>query len=62
MSTEIKNTLFRFITMRVPELLNEKSTDKNFVTYPKQNYDKILNGVVDMQTKSGGLVKRHFCN
>ena len=45
MSTEIKNTLFRFITMRAPELLNEKNTEKKFVTYPKQNYDKISKGV-----------------
>ena len=45
MSTEIKNTLFRFITMRAPELLNEKNTEKKFVTYPKQNYDKIFKGV-----------------
>lgn len=31
MSTEIKNTLFRFVTMRSPELSEEKNKDKRFV-------------------------------
>jgi hypothetical protein len=31
MSTEIKNTLFRFVTMRAPELSDEKNKDKRFI-------------------------------
>lgn len=31
MSTEIKNTLFRFVTMRAPELTDENSKEKRFV-------------------------------
>lgn len=31
MSTEIKNTLFRFVTMRAPELSDEKQKDKRFI-------------------------------
>lgn len=31
MSTEIKNTLFRFVTMRSPELPEETNKDKRFV-------------------------------
>lgn len=31
MSTEIKNTLFRFVTMRAPELSNEKNKNKRFI-------------------------------
>ena len=31
MSTEIKNTLFRFVTMRAPELSDEKLKDKRFI-------------------------------
>ncbi len=34
MSTEIKNTLFRFVTMRAPELLEKESVDKKFVQHP----------------------------
>ena len=31
MSTEVKNTLFRFVTMRAPELSDEKDKDKRFI-------------------------------
>jgi len=31
MSTQIKNTLFRFMTMRAPELINDAETKKHFV-------------------------------
>ncbi|WP_395077138.1 hypothetical protein [Flavobacterium sp.] len=44
MSTEIKNTLFRFVTMRAPKLSTEKEIEKKFVIYPKQNYDKTTLG------------------
>lgn len=33
MSTEIKNTLFRFATMRAPEVLQKDQVEKSFVTY-----------------------------
>lgn len=34
MSTEIKNTLFRFVTMRAPELLEDEKINKFFVSFP----------------------------
>ncbi|MCL9804195.1 hypothetical protein NAT51_01570 [Flavobacterium amniphilum] len=34
MSTEIKNTLFKFVTMRAPELIHEDKIEKSFVAYP----------------------------
>lgn len=34
MSTEIKNTLFRFVTTRTPELLEQDQVENSFVTYP----------------------------
>ncbi|MCL9804196.1 hypothetical protein NAT51_01575 [Flavobacterium amniphilum] len=34
MSTEIKNTLFRFVTMRTPEVLEKDQVVKSFVNYP----------------------------
>ncbi|TGD58594.1 hypothetical protein [Flavobacterium humi] len=39
MSTEIKNTLFRFVTMRAPELLEKETVDINFVKHPFSNPD-----------------------
>lgn len=35
MSTEIKNTLFRFVTMRAPELLEEEKIQQKFVKHPE---------------------------
>lgn len=37
MSTEIKNTLFRFVTMRAPELLENDAVDQKFVKHPEAN-------------------------
>lgn len=37
MSTEIKNTLFRFVTMRAPELLEKKDVDIRFIQHPDLN-------------------------
>lgn len=37
MSTQIKNTLFRFVTMRAPELLEKEMVDQNFVSHPESN-------------------------
>lgn len=34
MSTEIKNTLFRFVTMRAPELVEKEKIEKTFVQHP----------------------------
>ncbi len=42
MSTEIKNTLFRFVTMRAPELSEEKHIGRRFVFYsPRLNIEDI---------------------
>lgn len=35
MSTPIKNTLFRFITMRAPELIDDTKVDLNFIQHPE---------------------------
>ncbi|NHN25519.1 hypothetical protein FIA58_007500 [Flavobacterium jejuense] len=35
MSTQIKNTLFRFVTMRAPEVLEKEAVDKAFVKHPE---------------------------
>lgn len=35
MSTEIKNTLFRFVTMRAPELVEKEKTIKTFAQHPE---------------------------
>lgn len=35
MSNEIKNTLFRFVSMRAPELTTEKEKNKGFILQPK---------------------------
>jgi len=37
MSTEIKNTLFRFVTMRAPELLEKEKVQKTFAEHPDLN-------------------------
>lgn len=42
MSTEIKNTLFRFVTMRAPELSEEKNIKDRFVFMaPRENVNEI---------------------
>lgn len=41
MSTEIKNTLYRFVTMRAPELIEKKEIVSNFVLFPENNPDQI---------------------
>jgi len=42
MSTEIKNTLFRFVSMRAPEVLEKEQVNIRFVLHPDtantQNY------------------------
>ncbi|WP_396157634.1 hypothetical protein [Flavobacterium sp.] len=35
MKTEVKNTLYRFITMRAPELLEKNEVDASFVQHPE---------------------------
>ncbi|HEX8574880.1 MAG TPA: hypothetical protein VF677_01160 [Flavobacterium sp.] len=42
MSTPIKNTLFRFVTMRAPELSNENQKDKRFIFRDQTTSDPIL--------------------
>lgn len=37
MSTKIKNTLFRFVTMRTPELLEKEAIQQLFVIHPEQD-------------------------
>lgn len=43
MSTEIKNTLFRFVTMRAPELSEEKNQEKRFVKKPSSAVESSFN-------------------
>ncbi|TDP60084.1 hypothetical protein [Flavobacterium dankookense] len=40
MSTQIKNTLYRFITMRAPELLEQEKSNGLFVLHPEAQLDK----------------------
>lgn len=37
MSTEIKNTLFRFVTMRAPELVSDEDKANGFIFHPTNN-------------------------
>lgn len=39
MSTKVKNTLFRFVTMRTPELLEERKINDFFVKHPESYLD-----------------------
>ncbi|WP_445721338.1 hypothetical protein [Flavobacterium sp.] len=43
MSTQIKNTLFRFVTMRAPELIEKEKVESGFVKHPES--EKKLNEV-----------------
>ena len=57
MSTQIKNTLFRFITMRAPELLEKDAVNKAFVTHPEtdeitENYMSVF--LSELQATSDG--------
>ena len=49
MGTEIKNTLFRFVTMRAPELSDEKNKDKRFVYRNKE-----IKGIFDTAVENKG--------
>lgn len=40
MSTQIKNTLFRFVTMRAPELINDEEVKNNFIQLAESEYTK----------------------
>jgi hypothetical protein len=59
MSTEIKNTLFRFVTMRAPELLDPKDADDGFVKHPdllhKENYFSLK-----LEAMSASVNKKQF--
>lgn len=62
MSTEIKNTLFRFVTMRAPELLENDAVNQNFVKHPEADKDSLetftsqfLNAAIHIPT---GLTKK----
>ena len=47
MSTEIKNTLFRFVTMRAPELSTENETNKGFILQLEAANGKFNNAITD---------------
>jgi hypothetical protein len=47
MSVEIKNTLFRMVTMRSPELLSDQEKAENFVNHPSYQ-----DGIINSATKS----------
>jgi len=65
MKTEIKNTLYRFITMRAPELQEKKVVDENFVQHPEVkdevlSYESVflesINPIPNGQTKKQVLI------
>lgn len=41
MSTKIKNTLFRFVTMRAPEFLEKEMAEQRFVSHPESSKEPI---------------------
>lgn len=50
MSTQIKNTLFRFMTMRAPELINDSETKNHFVQIDEETEyaaSHFLNGILN---------------
>lgn len=57
MSSEIKNTLFRFVTMRAPELVENSKVKSFFVSHPDDSTDKLalstsvfINAIAHMAT------------
>ena len=54
MSTEVKNTLFRFVTMRAPELSDEKQKDKRFIY---RNFEKAVGPTPFDDAVAGRLVQ-----
>ena len=55
MKTEIKNTLFNFVTMRAPQLLDDNEKYIRFVLRDK----KLINGVFDnaVRNRLAGITK-----
>ncbi|MGV7106002.1 hypothetical protein [Flavobacterium sp. U410] len=47
MSNEIKNTLFRFVSMRAPELSTENETNKGFILQPEAANGEFNNAIID---------------
>ncbi|MBC8643410.1 hypothetical protein H9W95_02855 [Flavobacterium lindanitolerans] len=50
MSTQIKNTLFRFMTMRAPELIDDSETKNHFVQIDETTEyaaSHFLNGILN---------------
>jgi hypothetical protein len=47
MSNEIKNTLFRFVSMRAPELSTENETNKGFILQPEAANGEFNNAITD---------------
>jgi hypothetical protein len=52
MSTEIKNTLFRFVTMRAPELSNEKNQERRFLKQPQSESESSFSKAVKIREKN----------
>ena len=48
MSKTIKQNLFRFVTLRNPQLIDEKDKDFGFVFHPDDKYNKFLQKIVDV--------------
>lgn len=42
MSTKVKNTLFRFVTMRTPELLEQEQVNQYFVKHPEAELESFI--------------------
>jgi hypothetical protein len=62
MKTEVKNTLYRFITMRAPELLEKTQVDASFVQHPEikspstTTYQSVF--LASLNSASNGETKR----
>lgn len=55
MSREIKNTLFRFATMRAPKIIEAAAIDNNFVKHPhkiEESSSKFLKVIADLSSVS----------
>ena len=52
MNTEIKNTLFRFVTMRAPQLTDDKNSDLRFVFRNKSFNDGFFDNALKTKNPS----------
>jgi hypothetical protein len=55
MNRKIKSDLFRFVTLRTPQVLTEEQKVKNFVFHPNLSQSAIYNGLQPQPTIPGGV-------